>query len=58
MMPEVPIILTPIEVLPNVETPEIFEFPITKSSDVGLVVPIPILVAVSTPTVEKPETLS
>ena len=43
---------------PTVTIPEILEFPTTKSSDVGFVVPIPILVAVNIPTVENPETLS
>ena len=43
---------------PIVTIPEILEFPTTKSSTVALVVPIPILLAVSTPTVETPETLS
>jgi hypothetical protein len=44
--------------LPNVAIPVENISPTTKSSAVGFVVPIPILVAVSTPTVEKPETLS
>ena len=45
-------------ILPSVLIPVKNTFPSTQSSDVGLVVPIPILVAVNTPTVETPETLS
>ena len=43
MMPEIPLITTPVFPTPTVIIPDIFEFPTTKSSDVGLVVPMPIM---------------
>ena len=57
-MPEIPLITTPVDPVPTVTIPEILELPTTKSSAVGFVVPIPIRVAVNTPTVVTPETLS
>ena len=42
--------------LDDVKIPVTLALPTTKSADVGLVVPIPILDAVNTPTVEIPET--
>lgn len=51
-------VIIPEEILtvPNVLIPVTNILPPTQSSDVGLVVPIPILLAVNTPTVESPET--